>query len=289
MSTLVIRLSSLGDLVLTGAVTEALHPVCFLTSRRYVEIAAALPGVDEVLAWEDRPPLRGRGFERVIDLHASPRSRWLTRGMGASRVRRCDLRRRLRVALKTTPAPGVVERYAEAAGVAAAPIPWLSTAGPHDCLVLLPGAAHSTKRWSPDRFSEIGRRWQAEGGQVIVLGSRSESELCEDVGAGHAEVICEDGFSGALRAMGRAERALGLDSGLTHLAAACGVPTLTLFGPTHREDGFWDARTQACSIELSCRPCSRFGGDVCPMGDHMCMQELSTDRVWSALSQVLTP
>ena len=124
MSTLVVRFSSLGDVILAGAVTGALAPVTFLTHPRYREIAAALPGVVQVLGYGADP--LPRSAARIVDLHASPRARQVclqVRGP-VQRVARYDLRRRLRVALKWgAPPPSVVARYAAAAGVAPAAHP----------------------------------------------------------------------------------------------------------------------------------------------------------------------
>ena len=94
MSTLVIRCSSLGDVVLAGAVTGALAPVLFLTRAAWAPVAARLPGVERVLVLgqDPIPPV-----ERVVDLQGDLRGRWLSRGHGVpvSHVRRADLRRRL--------------------------------------------------------------------------------------------------------------------------------------------------------------------------------------------------
>lgn len=292
MSTLVIRLSSLGDVVLTGAVTAALGPVALLTRARYAPVAARLRGVERVLCLEEDPPLVG--FERVVDLHASPRSRLLALRARApsARVRRYDLRRRLRVALKVgAPPPRVIERYAEAAGVPPSPAPWIALprlATP-EALALAPGAAHPTKRWPAASFAALGRRWP---GPVSVLGAQSERALVEAVAAQigpRAEVVCERGFERTFEALGRAAALVGGDSGLLHLAGASGVPVIGLYGPTTSADGFWcwEARGRALELPLSCRPCSLHGGPACPVGDHLCLGGLEVEAVWSALEALL--
>ena len=98
MRTLVIRFSSLGDIVLAGAVTSALGEVEFLTLKRYAERAGHLPGVKAVHIWEETGREATKSFDRIIDLHASPRSRWATafRRAKIRRVERYDFRRRAR-------------------------------------------------------------------------------------------------------------------------------------------------------------------------------------------------
>jgi ADP-heptose:LPS heptosyltransferase len=147
----------------------------------------------------------------------------------------------------------------------------------------MPGAAHPTKRWPADRFAEVRRRWVEEGGQVLVMGAEHEAERVRSVAGTQAQTCIEEGFSATLQALGRGVAALGSDSGLTHLAAAAGIPTVVLFGPTTSEDGFWAHGGVHLEAPLSCRPCSRHGGPSCPIGDHACMDQLTVDAAWSAL------
>lgn len=281
MNTLVIRLSSLGDVVLCGAVTGGLAPVSFLTRRAWAEVASALPGVEEVLIWEDLSPesLR-RPWRQVVDLHASPRSRRLCLGIGAPvrRVRRYDLRRRLRVWAKAgAPPPPVVQRYAEAAGVPVAPRPWIPIEGSHETLGLVPGAAHASKRWPLHFYAELGRRWR---GPVLALGGPDEAAELSGLGV---EVLTERGFTRTMAALAGCRQVVGGDTGLLHLARAMGVPTLALLGPTTAADGFWIDGGHVLELDLPCRPCSLHGGPTCPIGDHLCMRGIEVERVWQAI------
>lgn len=293
MSTLVIRLSSMGDVVLCGAVTGGLAPVTFLTRRAWAPLAALLPGVVEVLVFEELAADRSaldRPWSAVVDLHASPRSRRLVAGLRAPkrRVARHDLRRRLRVWLKAgAPPPRVVERYALAAGVPAAPRPWLAGAGGGDALGLVPGAHHPTKRWPLARFAEVAAAWP---GPVRVLGGPGEeaavSALVQAIGP-RAQGLAERGFQGTLAALRACRVVVAGDTGLLHLAGALGLPVVGIFGPTTSQDGFWDPATGlAVERPLPCRPCSLHGGPTCPIGDHACMDQLDAATVIAAVTAV---
>jgi heptosyltransferase-2 len=283
MGTLVIRFSSVGDIVLAGTVTRALAPVTFLTLDRYAELAALLPGVTEVRTWETWGRSAVNGMTAIIDLHASPRSRWATWTAKASvrRVRRYDLKRRSRVFFKTTPGPPVIHRYQQAAGTPLDNSPWH---GPSTGtgLVLIPGAAHPTKQWPLERFIEIAQRWP---GPISAVGGPSDARtiLAMTKAVPALEGLSESGFSRTYDVIRSRAVALGGDTGLMHLAAAAGLRTLPLFGPTHSQDGFWLNHTTPIEEDLECRPCSRHGGDICPIGDHLCMTGLSTDKVWESL------
>ena len=285
MSILVIRFSSVGDIVLAGAVTRALGPVSFLTLERYSELAALLPGVTEVRTWESMGRSSADGFDTIVDLHCSPRSRWTTLGNPATvhRIARHDLKRRARVHFKTGPAPSVLQRYAVAAGTPLSTEPWH---GPStgEGLLLVPGAAHPTKQWPLERFVDVALRWK---GPVTAVGGPSDADSIQQLKQRipGLRTVYERGFVKAYQAIRECSVAVGGDTGLMHLAEAAGLRTVPLFGPTHSSDGFWPRHPSPIEVDLSCRPCSRHGRSDCPVGDHQCMQAITPDRVWQALSE----
>lgn len=274
MTTLV-RLSSLGDVILCGAVTAALGDVAFVTEPRYHGIARKLRGVARVLAPGEALP-----GGRVVDLQNHLRTR---RFHADARVAREDVRRRLRPAFKTAPAAPVIERYARAAGVAPLPPPWLPVARRGEALVLAPGAAHATKRWP--HFAELASRWP---GPVRVIGSAAEAPLLAAVAraARDGTALPEDGFDLALAALDGAATLVAGDTGLLHLGAAAALPVVGIFGPTHSADGFFSyapaVGATAVELPLACRPCSRFGSAACPVGDHACLRDLGVGPVLDA-------
>lgn len=291
MTTLVVRFSSLGDLVLAGAVTRSLGPVRLWTHARYADVARVLVGVEEVVADADDRAGALAGVTRVVDLQGSLRSRRALLGAGVpvDRLPRADLQRRLRVWFKRPPASRLIDRYAAAAGVAVGPRPWVQVPrSAPQTTVLLPGAAWATKRWPVERWIALGR---SLAGPLVVLGGPNEGEIVTSVAEGigpSVRALAERGFARTLSEVGRARLAIGADSGLLHLCAAAGVPVVGIFGPTTSVDGFWCHPGAVAEREdLSCRPCSRFGGDRCPMRDHACLEGLSVEAVRAAVGRVL--
>lgn len=126
---LVIRFSSMGDIVLTSPVTRAVRRIWpdaeidFLTRSEYVGLAHALPGVSEVECLEPAKGLsrlisriRRRKYDLVIDLHGNLRSRLVSLAGNAGRVVRYDKRRFSRMAIVRKPCgsatvPHTVDRY----------------------------------------------------------------------------------------------------------------------------------------------------------------------------------
>ncbi len=128
---LVIRFSSMGDIVLTSPVTRQLGRICpgaeieFLTRAEYAPLARALPGVTTVQCFEPGTGLfslvsrlRERRYGLAIDLHGNLRSRLVAMTGIASRVLRYDKRRFARMAIvrmrrRSRPVPHTVDRYLE--------------------------------------------------------------------------------------------------------------------------------------------------------------------------------
>jgi ADP-heptose:LPS heptosyltransferase len=99
---------------------------------------------------------------------------------------------------------------------------------PAGFLAVHPGSGSPAKNWPFDRFVETARRLSPGRPWLLVLGP------AEDAAAPPAGAIVARGLPLRRLAavLARAGRFLGNDSGVSHLAAACGTRTLALFGPT---------------------------------------------------------
>jgi len=108
-------------------------------------------------------------------------------------------------------------------------------------VVLNPGGNNTAKRWPPERFASVGDHLTSVHGlAVLINGSPAEAPLCRSIAdqmKSRAEVLPELGITlGSLKGVvSRASLMVTNDTGPRHLAAAFGVPLVTLFGPTdHR-------------------------------------------------------
>lgn len=148
-----------------------------------------------------------------------------------------------------------------------------------------PGAAYGgAKRWLPERFAATARELAArDGASVVIFGAAGEKELC-------AEVAVASGghnFAGSttLREfidMSAACRlCLANDSGAMHVAAAVGVPCVTVFGPTD-ETATGPVGASAVLVRklVHCAPCKL---RECPI-DHRCMTRVTVEQVVTAAS-----
>ena len=146
-----------------------------------------------------------------------------------------------------------------------------------------PGAAYGgAKRWLPERFSEAATRLASEtGASVAVFGSASERALCQEVAnscggrnfAGGTTLRQFIDMTAACRFF------LTNDSGAMHIAAALGVPSVTVFGPTDETaTGPSGSNARLVREPVECAPCKL---RECPI-DHRCMTRVTVDQVVEA-------
>ena len=102
-------------------------------------------------------------------------------------------------------------------------------------VVLLPGSRGGRrKRYPADGYVAAGQVMARRGAVVLVAGSADEEKLTRRVADGVAGKVVPAGWplEEVAALLAACDAVIGNDSGLTHLAAALGVPTLALFGPT---------------------------------------------------------
>jgi heptosyltransferase-2 len=146
-----------------------------------------------------------------------------------------------------------------------------------------PGAAYgSAKRWLADRFAASARELAGRNrASIAIFGSAGERDLCAEV----AKACGGENLAGAttLREfidMSAACRLiLANDSGAMHIAAAVGVPCVTVFGPTDETaTGPTGPTARIIREPVDCAPCRL---RECPI-DHRCMTRVGVERVVSA-------
>ena len=155
-------------------------------------------------------------------------------------------------------------------------------------VALAPGSVGASKRWT--YYAEAARLLAEQGLDVWVVGGPGEKAIAEEIvataGARVRDLTGADLRNGIL-AMAAADVAISNDSGLMHIAAALGTPTMGIFGPTSPDH--WAPLTGLAAIvqtktKLSCQPCHR---TVCRMNDHRCMRDIAASEVVAIAGRVL--
>lgn len=185
-------------------------------------------------------------------------------------------------AFPTIPAPGVAvlewrDRFWQKNGL-----------GPKQVLVIAPGSGAREKNWPLSHFRAVGEWWEKRvGGRVIVLWGPVERErgtraATDDWALGLSGL----GLAEVAAVLGRCDLYLGNDSGITHLAAALGVQTAALFGPSSPEQ--WaprGKRVKVISQGMECSPCAGPVMKSCP--HRKCLTTLSPEMVIRHLERIL--
>jgi heptosyltransferase II len=160
--------------------------------------------------------------------------------------------------------------------------------GTGPAVALAPGSVGAAKRWT--YYPQAARLLAERGFDVWVVGGPGEKALAQEiVAAGGARVrdLTGSDLRNGILAMAAADVAISNDSGLMHIAAAIGTPTMGIFGPT--SPYLWAplnglAATVLTTTKLSCQPCQR---TVCTMNDHRCMRDISATDVADIAQRVL--
>nr|WP_237417831.1 glycosyltransferase family 9 protein [Actinomadura rayongensis] len=233
---MLLRALGLGDF-LTGvpayrAVRAAFpgHEIVLAAPAALAPLAALCDGLDRLLPtaelapvpWDGPPP------DVAIDLHGNgPASHRIVEALGADRTivygpewdedehevaRWCRL-----LELNGIPA--------DPSALGLSPPP-----GAEPAAIVHPGAASGSRRWPPERFATVAAALADAGHRVLVTGGDAERALAAQVADG-LDVLADADLADLAATVAAANLVICGDTGVAHLATACGTPSVTLFGP----------------------------------------------------------
>lgn len=164
------------------------------------------------------------------------------------------------------------------------------TADARPAVALAPGAVGPSKRWPAEHYGELARELARVGFPVWILGGPAEKELAQQIVAdseGGALDLTGSDLRDAVLALAATTVAVSNDSGLLHVAAATGTPTIGIFGPT--SPWHWAplnplAATIETAVPVPCRPCHK---PTCRVGHHACMREIPARSVFDAVMRAI--
>ena len=160
---------------------------------------------------------------------------------------------------------------------------------------MAPGSVWNTKRWPKRHFIELGKMVVSDGSALVLVGSKDDAALCYEIErmVGSNNVVNAAGKLSLLQSAELIRRCSVLvtnDSAPLHLAAGVRTAVVALFGATAPGFGFAPRGKHDVVVEmqgLTCRPCTPHGGDACPIGTFVCMEELRPDAVYQKVKSVL--
>jgi len=156
-----------------------------------------------------------------------------------------------------------------------------------------PGASWRPRAWRPERFAAVAD-WIQEHyhAQVVHVGSAEERDIeaavrASSSGARGIWLAGELSREEVVALIARSALFVGNDSGLAHIAAACGIPSVVLFGPQN-PNRFrpWAARSVVLHHPVPCYPCRQV---VCVRPESPCVNLIDVEEVKSRVIELLGP
>ena len=320
---LVIRFSSIGDIVLTSPVVRCVKDqmnceVHFLTKKQFAEIAESNPNIKKVYSIEKRvlevsKQLKKENYDFVIDLHHNLRSAQVKTVLkkSSSSFSKLNIKKWLIVNFKLNNLPDVhiVDRYFETVKslgvrndlkgldyfipkkdeVDLKTLPVVFQSGYIGFVI---GAKFATKQMPAEKIISIISKINQP---FILLGGEDDFEKGEKIrsqAASH-KVFNACGkyrLSQSASLVKQAKKIITHDTGLMHIASAFKKEIISVWGNTIPEFGMIpylpDKNSKMIQVKnLSCRPCSKLGYDTCPKGHFKCMNDISEEEIVSLCSQ----
>jgi ADP-heptose:LPS heptosyltransferase len=315
MKILVVRFSSMGDIIYTTPVVRCLKTqlpdseIHFLTKPAFKYIYDNNPYLDKLLLLkptlaETIEEIKAEKYDYLIDLHNNLRTSLikLRTGLKSSTYKKQRIRKwlSLKFNLKLVPPVHLVERYMKAVkflGVKndGKPIDYYIKTE-HDLSKLLPithqagfvafiiGATHFTKRMPNEKIISICRKIDSP---IVLLGGNDVKGngdiIANTIGSNIYNACGVTSLDESVYLVSKAKRVLGFDTGLTHIAEAFDKPIASIWGGTVPEllgvQPYMVKDTEVIGINLPCRPCSKFGLEKCPLGHFKCMNNIPEQTV----------
>jgi lipopolysaccharide heptosyltransferase I len=154
-------------------------------------------------------------------------------------------------------------------------------------IAINPGAGFESKQWELDRFAELADRISKELKCSIMLTWGPGEEPKVNKISTHMQeqswIAPSTSILESIALYKRMALLVSCDSGPLHLAAAVGIPTVSIFGPTDPlRNGAYGINHTAVYKVLSCSFCWK---KTCPLGTKECMKQVNVDEVFQAVKQ----
>lgn len=321
---LIIRFSSIGDIVLTSPVIRCVKQqvkdveLHFLTKESHLPVVKNNPYIDKIhTIGKNVSPiiseLKRESYDFIIDLHNSIRSTstilQLVRPFNS--LKKYNIRKEFYVATKINLLPHVhvVDRYfkvvdslnvvndgkgldyflSEDDEVDFSELPEIHRKG---YIAFVIGGKHFTKRMPENKVISLCTKIDKP---IILLGGRENreaGELIKNIAGDNIFNACgKYSLNQSAFIVKQAKQVIANDTGLMHIAAAMGVPVISVWGNTVPAFGMYPyfpegSENKSNIIEvntLSCRPCSKLGFEKCPKEHFKCMNLIDEKEVLNAL------
>ena len=327
MKFLIIRFSSIGDIVLTTPVIRCLKKqvpdaeVHFLVKQSFATIVESNPHIDRVHtlahSWETLVhELKKESYDYIIDLHHNLRTLRLKKDLGIKSFpfNKLNIRKWIYTNFKWNLMPDlhIVDRYLKTVElfgitndnegldyfipqrdeVKQKDIPASHHAG---YIGIVIGAAHNTKKLPIEKLKELCTTIDHP---IILLGGKEDNENGKQIASVDPVKVYNAcgkfNLNESADLVRKSKLIITHDTGLMHIAAAFKKKIISVWGNTVPEFGMYPyyGKHQTLNTKfeidgLRCRPCSKIGYAKCPRGHFKCMRQISMNAIAGTAAQFL--
>ncbi len=310
---LVIRLSAMGDIVLTTPVIRALNQqlkakIDFLTKPQYVSLLESNTYINRIFSLNDKVDfLQKNKYDYVVDLQNNLRS-WQIRSKIQTKsfvFNKKTLRRYLLIyfgidLLKNH----VVDRYFATVAslnvvndnqgldfnVSSYVKPEFNTSQSYIAWCI--GGTHNPKKLSAKQITQVVSKLKIP---VVLLGGNNDLDIAKEI-INNGECKSVYNFCGKLSVqessylIKESKMLLTNDTGMMHIASALKMPIISFWGCTKPSLGFTPYMTDPSSIKIiskrSAKPCSKHGKH-CKYGKNGCIKEIDPQLIYDSVLSLL--
>lgn len=313
---LIVRFSSIGDIVLTTPVVRCLRKkypqatIHYLTKNKFAGIVQSNPYLDKVFLLENDfnktiQELENEEYDHIIDLHHNLRTLRLKnalREVPFHSFNKLNLKKWIYTNFKinSMPEKHIVDRYMatiqslgvvndgfgldyfipENEKVKEGDIPFSHL---HGYVAIAIGGAHNTKKLPVEKLQKLVAQIKYP---IILLGGKEDFLNAEKIAESDTVKIYNACGKFSLNESADIIRSSKLvishDTGMMHIAAAFKKNILSVWGNTVPSFGMTPYKTNYEVFQVNklwCRPCSKTGFDKCPLGHFKCMNDQSMDAI----------
>ena len=311
---LIIRFSSIGDIVLTTPVIRNLRKrfpqatIHYLTKKKFSILLVSNPYLDKVIMLEDdlgkiAGELKMEKYDYIIDLHNNLRTlriKNLLQDVPAFTFPKLNFKKWIFTNFKINLLPDIhiVDRYMstlkkfgvinDQSGldyfipddehVKEGDLPFSHS---HGYVAIAIGAAHNTKKLPVNKLKELADKINFP---IVLLGGKEDFLNGEEIAASDNVKIYNAcgkfSLNESADIIRKSTLVISHDTGLMHIAAAFKKNILSVWGNTVPSFGMTPYKTLFTVFQVNkllCRPCSKTGFDECPLGHFKCMNDQSID------------
>lgn len=312
---LIIRFSSIGDIVLTTPVVRCVknkYPdseIHFLTKAAFESVVASNPHIRKVWTIKEQvneviADLQKIGFDHIIDLHKNIRSKQVRLKLKTnySTFEKLNFQKWLLTNFKINKMPNthIVDRYIEAGkelgivndgkGLDFFIDPKNEVLPPvkGKYIALVIGTAHATKALTVEKSASI---IQALSLPVVLIGGPGDLQKAKGIvalssGNNVINTCGKFNIEQSASVLKQSTAVICPDTGMMHIASAFQKPIISIWGNTVPAFGMYPYIPQDKSkvnivevTNLNCRPCSKIGYENCPKEHFNCINNINVDYV----------